>query len=450
MRSWLLSLAVALVGLTGWLSARDAEPAPKTAAERGRDAILFRSLNPPIWGAKVYENAWKQWGISEKPTDYDRAFQARYGLLPGLQGAHLPLGLMESRGLFGKGIVNNCVLCHAGAVAGQTIIGLGNASLDLQTLFADLTAAEDSPFNLPFEFSSVRGTIDPISPAAFLMQIRDADLNLKDPTRLDMGKDICSRPPAWWLLKRKKTRDWTGSINARSARVDLINLLTPLNSADYIKKHEPVFADILAFLLSIEAPRYPLTIDRTLAARGQEIFGDHCSRCHGTYGPDGKYPNRIVDLDDIGTDPLLAESITEKNAQHFNESWFAQELGPDGKPYGFVFHHAYQAPPLDGIWATGPYFHNGSVPTVYHVLNSKARPTIFTRSFQTGREEYDPVKLGWKITVLDRSVDPQLPGGERRKVYDTTQRGRHNTGHPFGDKLTEDERMAVIEYLKTL
>jgi len=39
---------------------------------------------------------------------------------------------------------------------------------------------------------------------------------------------------------------------------------------------------------------------------------------------------------------------------------------------------------------------------------------------------------------------------ERRKIYDTTQLGRGNGGHPFGDELTEDERMAVIEYLKTL
>ena len=87
---------------------------------------------------------------------------------------------------------------------------------------------------------------------------------------------------------------------------------------------------------------------------------------------------------------------------------------------------------------------------MYYVLNSKARPKIFTRSFRTGKEDYDPVKLGWKVTVLQRGADPKLPGPERRKVYDTTQPGRGNGGHPFGDKLTEAARMAVIEYLKTL
>src|SRR5262249_34669144 len=110
----------------------------------------------------------------------------------------------------------------------------------------------------------------------------------------------------------------------------------------------------------------------------------------------------------------------------------------------------YQAPPLDGIWATAPYLHNGSVPTVYHLLNSKTRPRIFTRSYRTGKEEYDPEKLGWKIKVLDAVANPKLPDFERRKIYDTTLPGRGNGGHTFGDDLTEAERMAVIEYLKTL
>jgi hypothetical protein len=110
----------------------------------------------------------------------------------------------------------------------------------------------------------------------------------------------------------------------------------------------------------------------------------------------------------------------------------------------------YQAPPLDGIWATAPYLHNGSVPTVYDVLNSKARPKFFTRSYRTDAAAYDAKKLGWKITLLSQGPDRQLPAYERRKVYDTTQPGRGNGGHRFGDALSEDERWAVIEYLKTL
>jgi mono/diheme cytochrome c family protein len=408
-------------------------------------------MNPPTWSGDAYENAWKHWGVAEKPADYGRAFRSRYGLHEAPFDNHgLPLGLMEVKGLFGPGIVNNCLLCHAGVIAGQTYIGLGNAALDLQALFDELSVPGGLPPGLPFPISHVRGTIDPVNPVAFLMQLRDADLNLQKPVALDFFQDVCSRPPAWWLIKRKRTRDWTGGIDARSTRVDLANLLHPLNGADHIKKHEPVFADILAFLHGIESPHYPFAVDAPLAARGREVFGNHCARCHGTYGPGGKYPNRIVPLETIGTDPVLAEAVSARNAEHFNKSWFARQVGPDGRRYQFTDHHGYQAPPLDGVWATAPYFHNGSVPTVYHVLNSKARPQVYTRSFATGKEDYDPVKLGWKIRELAGPPDARVPAIERRKVYDTTLRGRGNGGHTFGDKLTEGERTAVIEYLKML
>jgi len=133
-----------------------------------------------------------------------------------------------------------------------------------------------------------------------------------------------------------------------------------------------------------------------------------------------------------------------------NESWLAQETGPDGKPFQFTNHQGYQAPPLDGVWATAPYFHNGSAPTLYHVLNSKDRPRVFTRSFRTEKEDYDTVKVGWKITVLERAPADTAPAAARRKVYDTTQPGRGNGGHTFGDDFSEEQRLAVLEYLKTL
>src|SRR5262249_39363666 len=161
--------------------------------------------------------------------------------------------------------------------------------------------------------------------------------------------------------------------------------------------------------------------------------------------------NKVIPIAVIGTDRKRLEGVSKKFGEYYNKSWFGREKVGDGKGT-FVSTEpvGYQAPPLDGIWATAPYFHNGSVPTVYHVLNSRARPKIYTRSFRTDKDAYDPVKLGWKVTILRRGADPKLPAVERRKVYDTTQPGRSNGGHTFGDKLTEAERMAVIEYLKTL
>lgn len=433
------------------LAGSDLRAAEKSAAERGRDVLFSNPMNPGIWSRRAYENVWKHWDVKEKPQNYAAAFRERYGLHEApFDNKGLPMGLMESRGLLGPGLINNCLLCHAGTIAGQTVIGLGNSTLDLQSMFDDLSAEDKLPLKVPFPFSVARGTVDPINPVTLLMNFRDADLNLGGLTNRGFSTDIASDPPAWWLLKRKKTRDWTGGIDARATRIDMVNLLNPLNTADYIKKHEPVFADIGAFLLSIEPPRYPFFIDQARAAQGKVVFEAKCAKCHGTYGPEGTYPNRIVDFASIGTDRTLGDALRPNLREFLNSSWLAQERGPDGERYQLAAPEGYQAPPLDGIWATAPYFHNSSAPTLYHVLNSAARPKVYTRSFRTGKDDYDTEKVGWKIAVLSEGPGPQASGHERRRVYDTTQPGRSNGGHTYGDKLTEPDRMAVLEYLKTL
>jgi hypothetical protein len=422
-----------------------------TPAERGRQIVLHESLNPAIWSLSVYDNLWKQWGVAEKPADYAEAIRQRYGLSKApFDNNGLPLGLMQGKRLFGKGIVNNCLLCHGGTVAGQTIIGLGNSALDLQGLFEDLSKADNFVLPFPFRFSYVRGTIDPLNPLIYLFEFRDPELNLQKPVQLGYSEFVSSDAPAWWLIKKKKTRDWTGGIDARSTRVDMGNLLTPLNSGEYIRKQEHNFADIEAFVRGIEAPRYPFAIDGKKAERGRTLFAATCSRCHGSYGPGGSYPNKIVPFDEIGTDRTLGAGLRSDLGAYFNKSWIARELGPDGKPYQFLESKGYQAPPLDGVWATAPYFHNSSAPTVYHVLNSRARPKIYTRTYGTAREDYDEAKLGLKISVLPSNPSSKLSGFEQRKIYDTTLPGRANTGHTYGDELTETERFQVIEYLKTL
>src|SRR5205814_8578492 len=98
------------------------------------------------------------------------------------------------------------------------------------------------------------------------------------------------------------------------------------------------------------------------------------------------------------------ENIGTKFAEAYNASWFAQEKGIQQ----MKVQPGYQAPPLDGVWATAPYFHNGSVPTLAGVLNSKARPKVFTRSFKTDEADYDKEKVGWMVTELSL---PHGPGG---------------------------------------
>jgi hypothetical protein len=362
------------------------------------------------------------------------------------------LGVRLAQGLFGKALANDCMLCHGGSILGQSYVGLGNASLDYQALFEDLAAADGRPPKTPFVFSNVRGTTEAGGMSVYLLSIREPDLRLRaEPLDFGLRDDLCEDTPAWWLLRKKKTMYHTGAGDVRSVRTLMQFMLSPLNPPSAFEREEATFADIQTYLRTVEPPKYPFPIDRDLAGAGEQLFAKNCAKCHGTYGKDWTYPNKIIPLHEIGTDPARFHGLSEKFGRYYNASWFAREKeGWFADDYAGKFQPGYQAPPLDGVWATAPYFHNGAAPTVYHVLNSKARPRVFTRSYRTDRDAYDPVRLGWKIQELERGPDPGLPPFEQRKVYDTTKPGRGNGGHTFGDKLTDEERKAVIEYLKTL
>jgi hypothetical protein len=429
------------------------EPTP---AERGYKALTQTAFIPASWRPRAYENVWKRWaGVTEKPADYDAAFRDYYGLHPApYPNSDLPMGLRRGHFLFVPGHAMDCMLCHGGSVMGKSYLGLGNSSLDIQALFEDMSAADGRSPKLPFTFSNVRGTSEAGAFAVYLLGFREPDLKLKTEgglkanwVNLGLHDDLCEDVPAWWLLKKKKTMYHTGGADARSVRSKMQFMMTPVNPAADFPKHEAAFKDINDYLMTIEAPKYPLTIDKDLAAKGEKLFAANCARCHGTYGEKWTYPNKIIPIDEIGTDPKRYEGIGEKFGDAYNASWFAHEE-PDGYPVRPS--KGYQAPPLDGIWATAPYFHNGSVLTLYHVLKSDARPKLFTRSYRTGEADYDPVKVGWKYQELSGPPPGKLHPHEERKIYDTSKPGRSNGGHTFGDHLTDAERMAVIEYLKTL
>jgi mono/diheme cytochrome c family protein len=447
-RCWVVSFGLGSL----LLLAAPALAGEPTATERGRDALLGRSFSPPLVGRAGYEGAWKQWGVKEKPGDYAAAFIERYGLHPApYENNGLPMGLREAKALFSKGVGTDCMLCHGGSICGKSYVGMPNTALDLEGMFEELAAADGLPVEMPYRFSNVRGTVEAVAATTFLMSLRDTDLKVRD--QLDFGPppdQLCEDVPAWWLLKKKKTMYATGQVETGCVRTLMAFMLSPLVTGEAIKKQEPTFRDVREYLLSLEPPKYPFAIDEKLAATGKEVFENTCSRCHGTYGKDWTYPNKIVDLDVVGTDRSVADAATGPAAEHFARSWFGQEKKADGSSYFSTKHDGYQAPPLDGIWATAPYFHNGSAPTLADVLDSKHRPKVFTRSYGTGEKDYDPVKVGWKVTVLEKGPDQKAPARERRRVYDTTQPGRGNDGHRFGDKLSDEERRAVIEYLKTL
>ncbi len=435
----------------------EANPLSKSpSAERGYELLTTKAFVPAIWSRSAYDSAWKSWNLKEKPSDYEAAVRERYGLHPApYPNDGLPMGL-RSTPWFGitRGVTADCMMCHGGSILGKSYIGLGNASLEIEGLFTELAGLRSDKNELRpilFPFTNVRGTVEAGAMAVYLFSIRNPDLTLRmKPLDLGLRADICEDTPPWWHLKKKTRIYYNGSTDARSVRTLMQFTLSPFYLPSQIKSNEAAFRDIQAFLKTINAPKYPGPINAILAKRGEAVFTQNCAKCHGTYGENWTNPNKLIDLDEIGTDPTRALGITDRAKSHYDQTWFAQETDNEGKKYETSNQHGYVAQPLDGIWATAPYLHNGSVPTLYHLLNSKSRPAKYTRSFRTEDADYDHRRVGWKVTEVQNELPEQAHPMEKRKVYDTTKPGRGNRGHTFGDKLSEEERWSLIEYLKTL
>lgn len=360
----------------------------------------------------------------------------------------------------------NCLACHAQQLNGQYIVGLGNSLRDFtedaaaRTNLVDgmlaLTSASNpapreafAPFRDairavgPHIRTQVAGTNPALKLAYVLAAHRDPEtLQWSDTPLLPLppaDEVYPSDVPALWLLRKKNAMFHNGMGRGDFARVMMASSLMTLQDAEEAAEIDAHFVNVLAFIESLEPPAYPGEIDPDLRDRGERVFSRHCASCHGTYGEDETYPNLLVALDEIGTDPALAFAAIETHEAHagiYNHSWFGQgDHGARLEPLP-----GYVAPPLDGVWATAPYLHNGSVPTLAALLDSSKRPRYWSRSFRA--RDYDLEQVGWEHAV-------EAAGGHKH-TYDTTLPGHSADGHLYGDDLSPDERRAVLEYLKSL
>lgn len=129
---------------------------------------------------------------------------------------------------------------------------------------------------------------------------------------------------------------------------------------------------------------------------------------------------------------------------------------PDTTVQPFASAMAYKARPLNGIWATAPYLHNGSIPSLYDLLLPKRKPDDPAEGeyrpdeFMVGSREFDPDKVGFKSTGYDGFL------------FRTSIWGNHNSGHEYASgrtqlpdgtllpALTKEQRLDLLEYLKSL
>ena len=250
--------------------------------------------------------------------------------------------------------------------------------------------------------------------------------------------------------------------------------------------------DLENLVKTLWSPQWPADfpkIDQDKAAKGAALYKTNCLECHALI--DRTDPNRKVTavMNDTGTDPRAFTNFFNRtgpsgklNGVNVNFVPFTPKIGPiadadsmvSNEVIGMIlgqlqgFRHQtscslsnfrggraritpasvivrqearYKARPLNGIWATAPYLHNGSVPNLDALLRPAAQRPL---SFSIGVKTFDPVRVGYMTDVAGfPRFNVQNPDG-------TPIVGNSNAGHEFGAKLSDDERSWLLEYLKTL
>lgn len=349
-------------------------------------------------------------------------------------------------------------------------------------------------------------------------------------------------PNPWWLLKYKDSiyRYADFVEQEKQAAHFSINFTSIHKEVNFHHpRHVSVIEKILDYVRQLSSPCYPKpgiqeytgecltgTLDAEKVEKGRALFhgeltasygeAPKCAKCHGEYlrmpsfvddsKPGGWFVKYKDKLKDVKTDPAQSELIRSfkplmDRVDHL-QKFFA---GFDEKiiPVGSVPEKpGYLPPPLDGVWASAPYFHNASVPSIEMVLNSKLRPTYWQRDNQDPfaydldrvglshvgltSTDYQDAKAGTEVLqsladwsglsqiikdngaflekylgtkeiplfedMLGIKVMPALSPQrvDYRRIYNTTGYGRSNQGHTYGDKLSQAEREAIIEFLKSL
>jgi len=456
MTRFLLVLPIIITPAALWA----AEPViDRAAAERGYKLLVDKAYLPPDFDQEVFDAACKEWpeplrSQAEKASPEERRQLAfsRYGLTPRPDDPTRPLQYVIDEA--GKWTMN-CFACHGGTVpdgkGGVTVWpGAPNSCFALQTLTEETRLAK-AALGRPFSRMDVGGAFIPLGATngttnavmfgVVLMGMRDPDLNFDAKRGVPKMTHHDLDAPPWWHFKRKKML-YIDGFAEKGHRGLMQFMLVRSNGPEKFRGWEEEFRDVFAYISSVEPPKYPFPIDPQLAAAGQVAFNRVCADCHGTYGKDGRYPEKLVPIDEVGTDRVRLDALTPAHRDAYGQSWFTSygKLANMRDPGGYV------APPLDGIWASAPYFHNGSVPTLWHVLHPKERPVVWKRTLAG----FDQKRIGLEIETYIQLPADATAGWQRREYFDTRAFGKSAQGHDFPDELTAEERQAVLEYLKTL
>jgi mono/diheme cytochrome c family protein len=369
----------------------------------------------------------------------------------------------------------NCLVCHTAEIDGVVYFGAGTKTFDELWLGEALKRLTGDPWRRMLPRGSIdealaadanrilnshhHDRIDSLTRArstAFAASHVELYMRAHDntmPSVDDVGRGDVKTPPLWHTAAKMTAGRWytDGSFHGP---------FPLMASSMELEKDRPFDALIETVVPTIKSefesvvrhlrpPRYPYEIDAALAARGRELFYSPeigCFRCHGVYDGRGdvKWPGVHTD---VGTDRSRIDVVSDQFIAAFNSS----PLAGDG---ALVKSHGYAATPLTGVWANFPYLHNGSVPTLSHLLGpASERPAIFE---VMAARTLDRVRVGQPLVrnpALEQLSQDELIRrfGADRNWFNTARPGSANAGHDFWARIrTDANRRALIEYLKTL
>ncbi len=203
-----------------------------------------------------------------------------------------------------------------------------------------------------------------------------------------------------------------------------------------LKNVEMVVSTLNPILREFKTPAFPGSLDAEKARRGFAVYNNSCLECHGEYQWNGgkkstliSFPNKLIQQEEMNSDANRWMAISPALVKNLEESVW-KDIVQVNQNQGYI------APILEGLWASAPYMHNGSVPTLWHFMRPETRPT----QFAVGGQNLDLNKVG--------SLGNKAIGSE---IYDTRTEGRDNRGHEKEfENLSEEDKDDLLEYLKTL
>ena len=425
--------------------------------------------------------------ITEDRPEHPRGWQ------PGQPAFERPIGVSKRRVLGMDFVGENCAFCHMGTVnipgkGHVEVLGGTGQNVDIELYFLYLFAAMTSD---KFTADNVMPAIDrelarqktelgwsqrllyryviiPLLPP-YLKKLEHSTfsfINLRnkgrlpefgpgrvdtwaiyknvfmDPSEPDLVPGTVDFPPLWNQKQRMGMRlHWDGNTDVLIERNVVSALAVVGHRVEYLdfdrlSRVTDWIVDLLPPRYADNLPKEQAPIDDALALRGSGLFGQHCGRCHSMQGD---RIGRVEPIDGLGTDDQRFKDFEPGLADALNK------LGTDRwQLRNFRVEHGYVNTPLEGIWLRAPYLHNGSVPTLRDLLNDPSRrPTRFCR----GGDDYDWQRMGFVATLGQRDGKDDCPTSF---LYDTGVKGNSNGGHPFGTTLSDSDKDALIEFMKTL